>query len=297
MDKKKIKNIGKTENKDSNKTYEQEIITFNVPHKKDKTPKNKKQAHKNKQLKYEDKLPHDEECKKYIKEMEEMEEKNEKRSNLIMSVFIGVFAVLIGAIIISSVALNRKHAQNNNQEIVIDKSADSIYGDKNKDNENKGIDNDTLENMDEFNYKIYKYVADELNRETSLEKAASLNEGSYKGITAYFISETLRNVGLDVPEETCNIERLLNWLETSNWKRQYRFNDLEKGDICFTTGMSENPGVPTHAYIFMGWVEEGKTDYAYIADAQITEYGSSFHKRNIDFATQSKDKFQFYMRK
>jgi len=61
--------------------------------------------------------------------------------------------------------------------------------------------------------------------------------------------------------------------------------------------MPDKPGVPSHVYVFMGWVEDGKTDYAYVCDGQVEEYGTILHKRNISIATAQKDKFSFFLRK
>ena len=61
--------------------------------------------------------------------------------------------------------------------------------------------------------------------------------------------------------------------------------------------MPENPGVPGHSYVFMGWVEDGKTDYAYVCDGQVEEFGNILHKRNISISTAEKDKFSFFLRK
>ncbi len=61
--------------------------------------------------------------------------------------------------------------------------------------------------------------------------------------------------------------------------------------------MPERPGVPSHAYVFMGWVEDGKTDYANICDGQVEEFGNILHKRNVSIATTQKDKFSFFLKK
>ena len=82
-----------------------------------------------------------------------------------------------------------------------------------------------------------------------------------------------------------------------DWKKDTDLSQLEKGDLCFTTDMPKKVGVPSHAYVFMGWVEDGKTDCAYVCDGQIEEYGNILHKRNISISTEQKDKFSFFLRK
>jgi hypothetical protein len=61
--------------------------------------------------------------------------------------------------------------------------------------------------------------------------------------------------------------------------------------------MPDSPGTPSHAYIFMGWVEDGKTDYANICDGQVEEFGNILHNRNVSIATAQKDKFSFFLKK
>ena len=80
-----------------------------------------------------------------------------------------------------------------------------------------------------------------------------------------------------------------------DFKKNTDFTELEQGDICFTTDVAKKPGVPSHAYVFMGWVEDGKTDYANVCDGQIQEYGNILHKRNISLSVSEKDKFSFFL--
>ncbi len=72
------------------------------------------------------------------------------------------------------------------------------------------------------------------------------------------------------------------------------YTKLQKGDICFTT--VDSAGSPSHAYIFMGWVKEGKTDYAYVCDGQTSDYDDTLHKRNLSVSTAKKDKIAFFMK-
>ena len=81
------------------------------------------------------------------------------------------------------------------------------------------------------------------------------------------------------------------------WKKNRNVTQLKKGDICFTTDMPGKVGTPSHAYIFMSWIKEGKTDYANICDGQIEEFSTILHKRNVSITTTSKDKFSFFLRK
>lgn len=75
------------------------------------------------------------------------------------------------------------------------------------------------------------------------------------------------------------------------WHQSKSLSELLPGDICFTTPNSE--GHFTHAYIFMGWVEQKKFDYAYVCDNQSYDYGTTLHIRNIKNTSRDKDPFYF----
>ena len=145
--------------------------------------------------------------------------------------------------------------------------------------------------------KIYEYLNIEANRTSILEKAVKLNKGSKTGVTVYLLSEILRSNGFAIPDDTSTVKQLVTDLTSMEFKKNTDFTKLEKGDICFTTDVPKKPGVPSHAYVFMGWVEDGKTDYANIIDGQVQEYGNILHKRNISISVSEKDKFSFFLRK
>ena len=111
------------------------------------------------------------------------------------------------------------------------------------------------------------------------------------------MSEILRSNSFAIPVGTSTVKQLLTELTSMDWKKNTDFTKLEKGDICFTTDMPKKPGVPSHAYVFMGWVEDGKTDYANICDGQIQANGDILHKRNVSISVAGKDKFSFFLRK
>ncbi|MCY6369506.1 hypothetical protein [Clostridium ganghwense] len=245
-------------------------------------------------------LETNEETKKYIKEMHEMEDKNEKRSNLIFA-SIAVPIVLVCAFTVKQIfSFSISLAKSNTQ---IEQSKNLANAES---NENKSTAANTDTSKEEtkkesakvgaLNSKIYNYLKEKSNRTDSLNKAKALNNGSDKGISTTFIAEILRDNGFDIPKSTINTKRFVSELEKAGWKKVSDYNKLEKGDVCFTT-VSSKTNAPTHTYIFMGWIEEGKTDYANICDSQISEYKDTLHKRNIDASTPKKDKFSFFMRK
>lgn len=143
---------------------------------------------------------------------------------------------------------------------------------------------------------LYNYVTVEANRK-SVEKAArKLNRGNYHNTCVYFVSESLRRVGYDVPKRICNTRQLVSYLSSKGWKVSRNLKDLKPGDICFTTNHAL--GSPSHAQIFMGWTKDGSTDYAYIVDNQSYDYkGKTYHIRNIRKKQRDKDATKFFMYK
>ena len=107
--------------------------------------------------------------------------------------------------------------------------------------------------------------------------------GKTANTCVYFVSEALRKIDIPVPEGICNTSQLISVLEERRWKKDANYKNLKPGNIVFTTDVAGNKnGTPTHAYIFMGWVEEGSYDYAYICDNQAKDYGGqTYHIRNI----------------
>lgn len=239
------------------------------------------------------KLKDNGESEKYIKEMHELADKNEFKNNIVV---LGLGIVIV-SVIVFSILMNTSFMKPKTdiaQSGVVTKN--TIDSTSTENNTSKPIET-SQDVSDQAPNKIYKYLGVEGNRASTLKNAVDLNKGSQKGVTVYLLSEILRSNGFDIPTDTSSVEQLMNDLTSMNWKKNTDFTQLEKGDICFTTDMPEKPGVPSHAYVFMGWVEDGKTDYAYVCDGQVEEYGNTLHKRNISISTAQKDKFNFFLRK
>lgn len=230
-----------------------------------------------------------EETKKYIREMQEMEDKNEKKNNLIFA-SLAIPLILIAAFMVKQIVSASINMVKNNSNV--EQSKKIVSNSQPTEDKISGENKDTAKAL---NTKIYTYLNDKANRTASLNEAKALNHGKDKGLSTIFIAEILRNNNYDIPESVINTKGLVSELEKNDWKKIDDYNKLEKGDIIFTTASKSKS--PTHVYIFMGWVEEDKTDYANICDGQISEYSDTLHKRNIDFATSKKDKFNFFMRK
>ena len=237
------------------------------------------------------KLKNDEESKKYIKEMQELADKNELKNNIVV---IGL-AIIIAAILIFSILMNTSFMKPKTDVAVnntVTKKSTASVSTKPaitaKTNTAKPIIAPT---------KIYEYLNIEANRTIVLKKSIALNHGSKKGLNVYLLSEILRSNAIVVPAKTTTVKQLRDSLISIGWKKDSRFNQLKPGDICFTTDMPGKTGSPSHAYVFMSWVKNGKTDYANICDGQLDEFSTILHKRNLSVTTTKKDKFSYYLRK
>jgi hypothetical protein len=230
---------------------------------------------------------------KYIKEMHDLADKNEFKNNVVV---LGLGVVIV-SVIIFSILMNTSFMK---PKTDIAKSGVAVNNTMDNSSVGGSSSNpvETIADVsDQAPDKIYKYLDIEANRTSVLASAVNLNNGSQKGVTVYLLSEILRSNNFTISADTSNVEQLMKDLISLDWKKNSDFTQLEKGDICFTTDMPEKPGVPSHTYVFMGWVEDGKTDYAYVCDGQVEEYGSILHKRNISISTAQKDKFSFFLRK
>jgi hypothetical protein len=149
---------------------------------------------------------------------------------------------------------------------------------------------------------IYNFLQKEQNQKQAFSAAIALNNGSSENACVYFVAEVLRKNNYPIPRDTCNTSQIISLLEKRGWKRYNNYKNLKPGDICFTTDHTgSKKGLPTHTYIFMGWVEEGSYEYAYICDNQAKDYENNvYHIRNIKERVQinglTKDAFSFFMR-
>ncbi|MBU3159969.1 hypothetical protein KPL37_09415 [Clostridium frigoris] len=230
------------------------------------------------------KLKNDTESKKYIKEMHDIADKNEFKNNIVV---IGLGIVVV-SIIIFSILMNTSFMKPKTDVVkskTATKNSASITTATNTDKAVVGPAN------------IYEYLNVQANRTSVLKKAVDLNHGSKKGLNVYLISEILRSNEYAIPAKTTTVKQLMSSLIALDWKKNRNIAQLKKGDLCFTTDMPGKVGTPSHAYIFMGWVKEGKTDYANICDGQIEEFSTILHKRNLSITTTNKDKFSFFLRK
>ncbi len=106
--------------------------------------------------------------------------------------------------------------------------------------------------------KIYNSMMIKENRLKAYSRSIKLNKGSSSNTCVYFIAEVLRINGENIDDNVCNTNQLLQIMKKGGWKKEKDYKKLKPGDICFTTDENLNTnGIPTHTYIFMGWVDEG----------------------------------------
>ncbi|MBW9159201.1 Ig-like domain-containing protein [Clostridium tagluense] len=160
----------------------------------------------------------------------------------------------------------------------------------------KPSDDNDLQPRGTLNKNLYDYLMNEENRQSVMKRAIQLHDGDLSNNCVYFSSEALRRAGLNkLPQSVCNTVQLTNNLKSMGWSISTDFSKLRPGDICFTKAYGYGP---THAYVFMKWVNPGKYDYAYICDNQGSEYDNQiYHKRNVNFATKAKDPTTYFMYK
>ncbi|MEK6264070.1 MAG: hypothetical protein N2B06_04780, partial [Clostridium sp.] len=234
------------------------------------------------------KLNEIDESDKYIKEMHQLADKNEFKNNVIvLGLGIVVVSIIIFSIFMNSSLMRPK------ADITLDKETNIEVSEAVK---KPDADSSSTKPAETKN-NIYEYLSVEKNRASDLDKAIKLNNGNQTGLTVYLLAEILRANTYDIPTDTSTVKGLVENLTSKGWKKNTDFNELEKGDICFTTDLPESPGSPSHTYIFMGWVEDGKTDYANIVDGQIQEFDKVLHERSISVSTPQKDKFSFFLKK
>lgn len=154
-------------------------------------------------------------------------------------------------------------------------------------------------------YRVGDQLADYLsslsNRNSINETAKRLRGGTLSNACVYFTAEALRRVGVPIRTTMGSIDHLLPYLTNNGWIKERDYTQLRKGDICFTRDSNGDPnGRPTHAFIFMGWVNPGDYTLAYICDNQSPYYdGEVLHTRYIlerhEHNGSEKEAFSFFM--
>jgi len=236
------------------------------------------------------KLESSEQTKKYIKEMYDMADKTEIKSNIAFAVIAVPIAIICVLTLVQMFSFTINFAKGDSTS----KQAQIISSDTSE-NTSTEAQTEASTVSETLNEKIYNYLKDENNRNSSLQKSIKLNKGSDKGLSTIFVAQILRDNGYNISNSIINTNRLVAELEKNGWEKVSDYTKLQPGDICFTS--NSKSGAPSHTYIFIDWVKEGKTDYAYVVDNQVSEYKDTYHKRNIDSSTPKKDKFNFFMRK
>lgn len=213
------------------------------------------------------------------------------------------FKLIVGLTIILSFVflLDSSTTRHHQQSIFQATKAEKSYAQSSMPVENRDLK--PLRKQSEVQIKLYKYLIDLSNRESVKSAAIKLNNGKQHNSCVYFVSEALRRVGYKVPLKICYTGNyrhimhkdisLMHFLKKMGWQESKNLSELQVGDICFTTPDSE--GHSTHTYIFMGWVDPQKHDYAYVCDNQSYDYATTLHVRNIKSMLKDKDPLYCFM--
>lgn len=158
-----------------------------------------------------------------------------------------------------------------------------------------------FQNRSYLHNSMYTFLQNESNRISSYSSAVELHNGNPSNTCVYFISEVLRRNNYQVPPHMGSVAKFISFLMENGWVKVTDYKYLKPGDLCFSTDShGDKDGVPSHTYIFMGWVEEDNYDYAYICDNQARDYENKvYHIRNIAVTDKVKgfikDPFNFFM--
>lgn len=176
-----------------------------------------------------------------------------------------------------------------------DKNATANENSNNKTNVTNNI---KFQNRDQSKQQIdlYNFILNIYNQKSVEKRVIRMNNGTLHLGCIYYVSESLRRIGLNIPMNVSNTSSMTSFLKKQAWKISYDAKKLLPGDICFTT-KTKKINKPTHAYIFMGWVQSINTKYAYVCDNQSYDFGKSYHKRNITIAVPGKEAFSYFLYK
>lgn len=237
--------------------------------------------------KYKDRINNDVEEKQLIKKMQEMEDKNDKRNNIIMIVTFVVIGIILLWILIKTFSTPIAS--------LIGKSTNKPLDTNSKPITEKPVVEEPKKEVAENS--IYTYCLAKENMDKVYNNSVAINNNDNKGITAIFIAEILRQNGIPVPTTVNNTKALAESLQVLGWQMYDKPDQMQKGDVVFTTHLSNMPGYPSHVYIFLNWVQEGVYTDAYICDS-LREFnnGEWVHKRNVTYETENQQKMIFYMR-
>lgn len=138
---------------------------------------------------------------------------------------------------------------------------------------------------------LYYYMLNTDNQVSVHNRALALHGGITVNNCIYFQSEVLRRMGFKISNSMASVVQFSNLLPKLGFKKDTNIANLKPGDIVFTQGY-------THVYSFMGWVNPGKYDYAYVVDNQARVFnGQVYHVRKVDTydPVQDTDAMGFFM--
>jgi hypothetical protein len=233
------------------------------------------------------------------------------RGYILKKIVVVYICILISVILVAIVGCDftKKNIQQNTKSVT-DSNSGKNYNTNNKINfknyvnENSNSVNNASDNnaktqnrqQSKLQIKLHKFISNSDNQKSVEGRVLNLNSGNLHLGCVYFVSESLRRIGVNVPINICDTSLLTTFLKKQGWEICYDAKKLLPGDICFTTN-GKDINKPTHTYIFMGWIENGDTKFAYVCDNQSYDFGESYHKRNITVAIPGKEAFYYFMYK
>lgn len=140
-------------------------------------------------------------------------------------------------------------------------------------------------------YNLYNYMLNLDNEVSVHNRAVALHSGILVNNCVFFQAEGLRRMGFSIRNSMANVVDFSNLLPMLGYQKDTNIMNLKPGDIVITQGY-------THTYTFMGWVNPGKYDYAYIVDNQARSFnGQVYHVRKVDTddPVQNTDAMAFFM--
>lgn len=128
----------------------------------------------------------------------------------------------------------------------------------------------------QLHYRLYNYMLNPDYQVSVHNRTVALHGGITINNCVYFQSEVLRRMGFNISNSMANVVQFSNLLPKLGFKKDTNIANLKPGDIVFTQGY-------THVYDFMGWVNPGNYDYAYVVDNQARLFnGQVYHVRKVD---------------
>lgn len=124
----------------------------------------------------------------------------------------------------------------------------------------------------ELNKSLYNYEKNQLNETNALNNAILSRGGTPLNTCVLFQSNSLRGIGVQVPNNVTFTTTLSNYLQNNNWEKETDFSNLQSGDLCFAGDM--------HTFLFMGWKDKAN-DIAYVMGDESYMFPQTYITRDL----------------